>query len=47
VTDAKKPIDLDAGPRLLESWRAAGVGLVTTADVVEGGVVETSAGAAT
>jgi nicotinamidase/pyrazinamidase len=40
VTDAMKPIDKDAAEHLLKEWGEAGVRLVRTEEVVEGGLVE-------
>jgi nicotinamidase/pyrazinamidase len=38
VSDASKPIDVKAGDECMRRWRALGVRVVTTADVVEGRV---------
>ena len=39
VRDAMKPIDPDAGERLLRAWGERGVTLVNTSDIVEKGLV--------
>jgi nicotinamidase/pyrazinamidase len=40
VTDAMKPIDPSAAEHLLEEWAGRGVRLVTTEEVVDGGLVD-------
>jgi len=40
VTDAVRAIDPEAGRRLLADWQARGVRLVTSADIVRGGVLD-------
>ena len=39
VTDAVRPIHAEAGARLLDEWKRRGVRMVTTAEVVEGGLL--------
>jgi nicotinamidase-related amidase len=40
VTDAVRAIDAEAGERLLAEWRARGVQMVTSDEIVRGGVLD-------